>query len=72
LKLAQHGLLSVTVLVVVRPPGAQKRSVRSPALAFGSHCSVFKERHTAHTSKGVGAGPRRRLQPTWGNLRCYL
>jgi len=52
--------LSVSVLnCSVRPTGTSRRASRSPALAFGSHCSVFKERHGTHP-RGVGAGSRGR------------
>jgi hypothetical protein len=52
-RLAQHRLLSVTVLVncLVQPSGTSKRAARLPALAFGSHCSVFKERRDTHPDR---------------------
>ena len=55
MKLAQHGLLSVTVLDswFDRACPSEDGQPRSPALAFGSHCSVFKERRGTHR-RGVG------------------
>jgi len=48
--------------------GRAEARPRSPALAFGSHCSVFKER------RGTRRGRRCRVpevsRPTWG-WSCY-
>ena len=56
-------MLSVSVLnCMVRPFRTPKRTVRSPALAFGSHCSVFKERRDTRLSGQGWCRPRLRAR----------
>ncbi len=56
-------MLSVSVLnCMVRPLRTPKRTVRSPALAFGSHCSVFKERRDTRLSGQGWCRPRLRAR----------
>ena len=47
---------------MVRPFRTPKRTVRSPALAFGSHCSVFKERRDTRLSGQGWCRPRLRAR----------